>query len=72
MKGQVRNRAYPVGSLAEHITAYERYTFASRYLRGVQTRLNRQPWIQNEDLYFGGGYDTKYPRWLLNKHICMC
>jgi len=72
MKGQVRNRAYPEGSLAEHITAYERYTFASRYLRGVQTRLNRQPRIQNEDLYLGVDMTLNIRDGYLNKHICMC
>ena len=79
MKGQVKNRAHPEGSLAEHITAYERYTFASRYLRGVQTRLNRPPRIQDKELYFGTGYDSRYPRssieqahmYILNNTTCI-
>lgn len=39
MKAQVWNQACPEGSLVNHLTACERYTFASRYLHGVSRSI---------------------------------
>lgn len=41
-KKYVRNRARPEGSIAECYLADECLTFCSRYLRGIETRWNRE------------------------------
>ena len=67
MKGQVRNRAHPEGSLAEHIISCERYTFASRYLQGVKSTLNPPCPREENESYIGIVIDAKYPRTLLEQ-----
>ena len=41
LKGYVRNRARPEGSIAEAYIANEALTFCSRYMEDVVTRFNR-------------------------------
>ena len=41
LKGYVRNRAKPEGSIAEAYVAREALTFCSRYMDDVETRFNR-------------------------------
>lgn len=41
LKGYVRNRARPKGSIAEAYIANEALTFCSRYMEDVVTRFNR-------------------------------
>jgi len=41
LKGNVRNRARPEGSIAEAYIANEALTFCSRYMEDVVTRFNR-------------------------------
>jgi len=47
LKGFVRNRARPEGSIAEAYVAAEAMTFCSRYMNDVETRFNRD--INNID-----------------------
>ncbi|CAN1185414.1 hypothetical protein LINPERPRIM_LOCUS38997 [Linum perenne] len=47
LKSYVGNKAQPEGSITEGYLAEECLTFCSRYLKGVDTRLNRTP--RNED-----------------------
>ncbi|CAN1129852.1 hypothetical protein LINPERHAP2_LOCUS5479 [Linum perenne] len=47
LKSYVGNKAQPEGSITEGYLAEECLTFCSRYLKGVETRLNRTP--RNED-----------------------
>jgi hypothetical protein len=62
LKRYVRNRARPVGSIAEAYIADECLTFCSKYLDDVETRFNREPrnvGFSNEEGYgadvFGHG-----------------
>ena len=41
LKGYVRNKAHPKGSIAEGYVADECLTFCSRYLIGIETIFNR-------------------------------
>ena len=41
LKGYVRNKAHPEGSIAEGYVADECLTFCSRYLIGIETIFNR-------------------------------
>ena len=41
LKGHVRNRARPEGSITEAYIANEALTFCSRYMEDVVTRFNR-------------------------------
>ena len=47
LKGHVRNKARPEGSIAEAYLTDECITFCSRYLHGVETIFNRPE--RNED-----------------------
>ncbi|KAL9413502.1 hypothetical protein AB3S75_042064 [Citrus x aurantiifolia] len=53
LKGYVRSKACPEGSIAEDYLADECLTFCSRYLHGVETKFNRQ-----ERNYDGGQLST--------------
>jgi len=59
LKGYVRNRAQPEGSMAEGYIAQECITFCSRYFEGVETVFNRpqrnDDSIPNEGMYL---FDT--------------
>ncbi|CAH9079402.1 unnamed protein product [Cuscuta epithymum] len=48
LKQSVRNKAHPEGSIAEAYIAKESLTFCSMYLRGVETRFNRDD--RNNDI----------------------
>lgn len=61
----MHNRSYPEGSIAENYIADECMNFASRYLRGVETRLTRPPRNKDGELYSPQGEDRNYPRHLL-------
>ncbi|XP_077251807.1 uncharacterized protein LOC143891036 [Tasmannia lanceolata] len=50
LKSYVRNRSRPKGSIAEGYLAEECLTFCSRYLEGVQSKLNR-PVRNDEDAH---------------------
>lgn len=41
LKGYVRNKAQPEGSIAEGYVAEEALTFCSLYVEGIETRINR-------------------------------
>jgi hypothetical protein len=41
LKNYVHNHAHPEGSIAEGNVKDECLTFCSRYLHGIETRLNR-------------------------------
>lgn len=42
MKGTVKNKAHPEGSIAESYIINESLTFCSLYLNGVETKFNRK------------------------------
>ncbi|KAK6137042.1 hypothetical protein DH2020_029215 [Rehmannia glutinosa] len=48
LKQSVRNKAHPEGSVAEAYIAKECLTFCSMYLRGIETRFNREE--RNNDI----------------------
>lgn len=50
LKKYVRNRAHPEGSIAEAYIVNEALTFYSMYLRGIETRFNRQErnWVDDD------------------------
>lgn len=64
LKGFLRNRSQPEGSIAEGYIAQECITFCSRYFEGIETVFNRPQRNDdshfNEDLYlFGTGGQPK-------------
>lgn len=60
LKQQVHNRAHPEGSIAENYIGNECLTFASRYLRGVETRLNRPSRNLHGEFFFPLGTERRY------------
>lgn len=53
LKGYVRNRAHPEGSIAEAYVVNECLTFCSFYLHGIETHFNREE--RNCDIVEDGG-----------------
>lgn len=62
MKKLVHNRAHPEGSMADNYIKNESMNFISRYLKGVQTRLNRPERIIDGTFYNNRGEDTRFNR----------
>ena len=60
MKQLVHNRAKPEGSIAENYSSNETLMFISRYLRDVETKLNRQPRVMDGIFYNDRGEDTRF------------
>lgn len=50
LKKHVRNYTHPEGSIAEAYIVDEALTFCSMYLRGIETRFNRQErnWVDDD------------------------
>ena len=67
MKHLMHNRARPEGSIAENYISNESLNFISRYLRGVETRLNRPQRIIDGTFYNDRGEDTRFPRMELDQ-----
>ncbi|CAN1335193.1 hypothetical protein LINPERPRIM_LOCUS36664, partial [Linum perenne] len=54
LKSYVGNKAQPEGSITEGYLAEECLTFCSRYLKGVETRLNRTSRNEDDHTYDDG------------------
>ena len=58
----MHNRARPEGSMAENYTSNETMLFISRYLRDVETRLNRLERVTDDVFFNDRGEDNRFSK----------